>query len=274
MRESDGSGWSGLPAAGPYREFTLGEEDGTLGGILYAGNGGDFDTVALSETENGEMKDFEKAVVLETAPFSATGTEHVSRPVYLTLQGESGYTRLRLASVAPDGSDFELWHSALSDLQGHITDEALVPTLLEAKAWEYTNGIMGNLDDHLGRVLDALEAGGRPWNVVMFTDHGFNSVSRIFYPNRALAEADLLTLDDEGAAVPAETVALYGFENAGGVHLNTVAGSGVSNGHQGGIVTDEELEVTTARVTEALLAARDHDGRARRGRCTPRRRER
>jgi predicted AlkP superfamily phosphohydrolase/phosphomutase len=128
---------------------------------------------------------------------------------------------------------------------------------LEAKAWAYAEAILGNLDMHLGRVIDALEASGRPWNVVMFTDHGFNAASKVVYPNRILAEAGLLTLDEEGVPVPSETQALYGLESAGGVHINTVAALPNQNGQRGGTVTQAEYEDVVQQVRDALLGARD-----------------
>lgn len=331
--ETDGSGWANLPGNGPYRAFTLGQGDGELHGLLVANEAGTFDTIVLSPS-----RDYENATVLEAAPFT-NSTEFVSAPVRLTLGEDSGFTRLRLGSVEADGSDFELWHSALSDLEGNLTDASLAGPLqraagsvagngvylppfpdapplpngygemalvvnewfmdglvwaierdmadvyasyspypdewfhnfygylvgeapganaqLEAKAWSYAEAILGDLDRHLGRVIGALEASGRPWNVVMFTDHGFRAASRVVYPNRILADAGLLTLDGEGVPVPVETQALYGLENAGGVHLNTVADVPGPGGQRGGTVTQGEYGAVIRRVRDVLLNARD-----------------
>lgn len=333
LTQTDAADWRNLPTAGPYRAFTLGEGDGALPGLLVANEAGTFDTVVVSRA-----RDYEQATVLEAAPFS-NSTEHVSTPVQLTLGEDSGFTRLRLGRVEPDGSDFDLWHSALSDLTGNLTDPASAAPLqraagsvagngvylppfpdapplpngygemalvvnawfmdglvwaierdmadvyasyspypdewfhnfygylvgeapganaaLEAKAWSYAEAIFGDLDRHLGRVVDALEASGRPWNVVMFTDHGFRAASKVVYPNRILAKAGLLTLDQEGVPVPGETRALYGLENAGGVHLNTTASPSGRNGQRGGTVTQAAYGVTVQQVRRALLAARD-----------------
>ena len=331
--ETDGSAWSNLPGEGPYRAFTLGQGEEALPGLLLAGEGGTFDAMVLSRE-----RDYDRATVLEAAPF-ANSTEHVSAPVRLMFGEDSGFTRLRLASVAEDGSDFELWHSALSDLEGNLTDPSLAGPLrqaagsvagngvylppfpeapalpngygemafvvnewfmdglvwaieqdmadvyasyspypdewfhnfygylvgempgaddaLEAKAWSYAEAILGNLDMHLGRVMDTLAASGRPWNIVMFTDHGFNAASRTVYPNRILAEAGLLTLDEEGEFVPGETQALYGLESAGGVHINTVAGLPNQNGQLNGVVAAADYDGVVEQVREALLGARD-----------------
>lgn len=333
LTETDAADWRNLPGGGPYRAFTLGEDEDALPGLLVANGAGVFDTMVLSRE-----RDYRAATVLEAAPF-ANSTEHVSAPVRLTLGEDSGLTRLRLGRVAADGSDFELWHSALSDLTGNLTDASLqrplqraagsvagngvylppfpdAPPLpngygemafvvnewfmdglvwaierdladvyasyspypdewfhnfygylvgevpganaqLEAKAWSYAEAILGDLDRHLGRVLDALEASERPWNVVMFTDHGFRAASKVVYPNRILADAGLLTLDEEGAPVPGETRALYGLESAGGVHINTAADFSGPGGQRGGVVTQTEYENAVRRVRDALLNARD-----------------
>lgn len=335
LAETDAADWTNLPGEGPYRAFTLGEAEGVLQGLLLANEEGTFDTMVLSRN-----RDFDRATVLEATPF-ANSTEHVSAPVRLTLGEDSGFTRLRLGSVAADGSDFELWHSPLSDLEGNLTDASLAEPLrqaagsvagngvylppfteapplpngygemafvvnewfmnglvwaierdmadvyasyspypdewfhnfygylvgevpgandaLETKAWSYAEAILGDLDMHLGRVMDALEASGRPWNVVMFTDHGFNTAWRTVYPNRILADAGLLTLDEEGVPVPSETQALYGLESAGGVHINTVAGLSDENGQRGGTVTQAGYEDVVEQVRDALLGARDPD---------------
>lgn len=332
LAETDAAAWTNLPGGGPYRAFTLGDGPDALPGLLLSSEGGAFDTMVLSRN-----RDYAAATVLEAAPFTST-TEHVSAPVRLTLGEDRGLTRLRLGSVTNDGSDFELWHSALSDLEGNLTDPSLLDPLqqaagsvagngvylppfpdapplpngygemafvvnewfmdglvwaierdladvyasyspypdewfhnlygylvgevpganaaLEAKAWSYAEAILGDLDRHLGRVLDALEASARPWNVVMFTDHGFNATSKVVYPNRILAESGLLTLDAEGVPVPSETLALYGFESAGGVHLNTVPDLGQS-GQRGGSITAAGYDRAVARVREVLLGARD-----------------
>ena len=105
--------------------------------------------------------------------------------------------------------------------------------------------------------MDALEASGRPWNVVVFTDHGFRAAAKVVYPNRILASAGLLGLDDEGVPVPDETQALYGLENAGGVHLNTVADVPGPGGQRGGSVTQGEYGEVVRQVQGALLNARD-----------------
>ncbi len=333
LTDTDAADWTNLPGEGPYRAFTLGEGEDALPGLLLARAGEAFDTMVLSRE-----RDYETATVLEAAPFTNT-TEHVSAPVSLTLGEDSGFTRLRLGSVEADGSDFELWHSALSELKGNLTDPSLLEPLQQAagsvagngvylppfpeapplpngygemafgvnewfmsglvwaierdmadvyasyspypdewfhnfygylvgevpdssdaltsKAWSYAEAILGNLDTHLGRVMDALEASERPWNIVMFTDHGFNAASRTVYPNRILAEAGLLTLDAEGVPVPNETQALYGLESAGGVHINTVAGLPNQNGQLNGVVAAVDYDSVIERVREALLSARD-----------------
>lgn len=333
VTETDAADWSNLPGEGPYRAFTLGEGDGALQGLLLADEAGTFNAMALSNE-----RDYATATVLSAAPFANT-TEHVSAPVRLTLGEDSGFTRLRLGSVTADGSDFELWHSALSDLEGNLTDPSLLEPLqrvagsvagngvylppfpeapplpngygemafvvnewffsgltwaierdmadvyasyspypdewfhnfygylvgevpganaaLETKAWSYAEAILGNLDMHLGRIMDTLTTNGRPWNIVMFTDHGFNAASKVVYPNRILTEAGLLTLDDEGVPVSDETLALYGFESAGGVHINTVAGLPDHNGQLGGVVTAADYDGVVEQVRAAFLGARD-----------------
>jgi uncharacterized protein (TIGR02687 family) len=62
--------------------------------------------------------------------------------------------------------------------------------------------------------MDVLEASSRPWNVRMFTDHGFNATSKVVYSNYILAEAGLMTLDEERAPILYETQALYGLDQA------------------------------------------------------------
>ena len=64
------------------------------------------------------------------------------------------------------------------------------------------------------------------------------------------------TLDAEGVPVPSETLALYGFESAGGVHLNTVPDLG-RNGQRDGTITAAGYDRAVARVSEVLLGARN-----------------
>ncbi len=119
-----------------------------------------------------------------------------------------------------------------------------------ALAWSYNDVMYGNLDMHLGRVIDALEATGRDWNVVLFTDHGFQSSWRVTYPNRILAAAGLLVVNADGVVDPTQSQAWYGGENAGGVYIN-------SDRFMGGIVTDDQYDDVVAQVTEALTSATD-----------------
>ena len=135
LTETDAANWRNLPDGGPYRAFTLGEDDGALSGLLLASMGEAFDTMVLSRE-----RDYETATVLEAAPFTNT-TEFVSAPVRLTLGEDSGFTRLRLGRVAADGSDFELWHSALSDLTGNLTDPSLAAPLQRAAGSVAGNGV-------------------------------------------------------------------------------------------------------------------------------------
>lgn len=142
------------------------------------------------------------------------------------------------------------WHHAF---YGYMDENSPLYNETDAAlAWSYAEAMYTNLDTHLGNVMEALDGTGRPWNIVLFTDHGFNSSWRIVYPNRILKEAGLLVLDAEGNIDPTQTRAYYGGENAGGIHINTAR-------WKDGIVTEEQYEEVVQQVTDALTAATDPD---------------
>ena len=338
ISDSDGSGWSNLPRGSKVREFTLGDGDKALPGLLVATDGITFDEMILSA-----KKDYAAATArLKAAPFT-NDTSNFSRPIHLTLRGVSGWTQLRLTEIQADGSDFTLAHTSLSDFTDRLSnpDDAIellsnagafggnglplprmqdlpdLPNLYgemafqvndwffkgltwaikqnkadvyftyspfpdewfhayygyldkalpayseaaEQQAWQYTDAMFGNLDAHLGDVMAALDDTGRIWDIVMFSDHGFNSYSRIFYPNRVLTQAGLLSMNIANKVDPAKTKALFALENTGGIYINAVAKSRVSNGHLNGIVTDAEYDAVVQEVTDALLAMKDPDTR-------------
>ncbi len=84
-----------------------------------------------------------------------------------------------------------------------------VPADLAAQFGDAINGMYRAIDSHIGRILSAY---AEPVNVILFSDHGFQSrpVERFGYnllrPNAILAEAGLTTLSYDGAAVKEASV--------------------------------------------------------------------
>ncbi|MBC7810854.1 MAG: alkaline phosphatase family protein [Burkholderiales bacterium] len=174
----------------------------------------------------------------------------------IALQVNDWFFNNLVAEIERNEADFYASYSPYPDEWHHyyygFMDEAS-PVYNEenaALAWSYDEVMYGNLDMHLGRVIDALEATGRDWNIVLFTDHGFQSSWRTVYPNRILAEAGLLVTNAEGVIDPANSVAYYGGENTGGIFIN-------SERFMGSIVTDAEYDDVVTQVTEALTSAVD-----------------
>ena len=120
---------------------------------------------------------------------------------------------------------------------------------LAARARNYVDTMYRNLDRHLGRVIDALEDTGRPWNIVLTTDHGFEPQWREFIPNRVLLNAGLLALDERGNVDPSRTRAFYA--GNGAIRIN------VAGRYRGGIVAPEEYDAVVEEVSEAFYAVRD-----------------
>ncbi len=127
---------------------------------------------------------------------------------------------------------------------------------LAAALWPLEDAMLANLDAFLGEVIDALEATGRPWNLALFTDHGFMGVDKTFYPNRVLRQAGLLAAEG-GDIDPSGTQAMYMPQNGAYVRINAVADSQAHAGFASGIVTDDQWEAVADQVTDALLSARD-----------------
>ncbi|MBX3065503.1 MAG: alkaline phosphatase family protein, partial [Anaerolineae bacterium] len=338
ISKTEATEWTNLPAGAAFRAFRLGGgrsdqvRETTLNGLIIASDGTTFDHIALSAD-----KDYSSATILRPTP-AANDASQMSDPVWLTIcdQGDcgTGWTQLRLTDLAADGTSFTLWHTAGSDLTGHVTSDVDVDALraiggaftgngmsipapfpsapslpniygeiaftvnewefsnliaqiernqhdlyfsyapfpdewhhayysymdqnsplyspdIAARAWSYEQAIYGNLDMHLGRIMDVLDSTGRPWNIVLFTDHGFTSAWRFVYPNRILLNAGLLVLDSSGRVDPTKTKAYFGNENAGGVHINRV------DGQLHGIVTADEYDAVVQQVIDALTSAVD-----------------
>lgn len=165
-----------------------------------------------------------------------------------------------VAEIEANENDLYFSYSPYPDEWHHVyyaymtTGETIYddPALTEL-AWSYSEAMYTNLDNHLGNVIDALENTGRPWNIVLFTDHGFAPTWRTVYFNRILKDAGLLVLNEDGSINVAETVAYYGGENSLGVYINTTD-------RPGGIVSPEDYDDVVQQVTDVLLAATDTDG--------------
>lgn len=333
--------WTGLPGAGPYREFTLKVADTTLNAVVFGG--ADDPAMALSRGLDLAGAD----AVLRPTPPSLTDTAAFGRPIPLTSGASTALTYFRLYELAADGSDFLLWRSYGSDMATAMThpgdsaalDEAagaftgnsrlwngLGPLLpdggdgtaerryaetallvnrwfreatvwairrdmadvylsyspfpdeghhvwmglidpestvydpaLAAKLWPVEEAILADNDRYLGAVMDALEATGRPWDVALFSDHGFMGVGRTFYPNRVLRAAGLAAADAGGGVTVAGTSALYALTGSAFVTVNGVVTSTAHTPHLGGIVSDGRWDDVAQAATQALLGARDPD---------------
>lgn len=153
------------------------------------------------------------------------------------------------ASYSPFPDEWFHYYYAYLDATSPFYTEAL-----NARAWQYTEAMYGNLDGHLGNVIEALEGTGREWNIVMFTDHGFHTTARQVFLNRVLANAGLLAVDDQGRIDPARTQAYTaGF----GVYINT------EDVHQDGIVAREDYDAVVAQVSDVLRDFADPETGAR-----------
>lgn len=144
-----------------------------------------------------------------------------------------------------------LW-MGLIDPESGVYDAALA-----ARLWPIEEAIMADNDRFLGAVLDALEATGRPWDLALFSDHGFMGVGRTFYPNRVLRDAGLLASGEGTSLAVDRTKALYALSSSAFVSVNAVVTSTAHVGHLGGIVPDGQWGAVAEAATEAFLAARD-----------------
>ncbi len=118
-----------------------------------------------------------------------------------------------------------------------------------AKARRYLDQIYQNLDDHLGRVMGALDATGRAWNIVLTTDHGMEPTWRDFLPNRVLRAAGLLGVDDNGNLDLRRTLAYH----AGGYGIRV----NLEGRYRDGAVRAVDYGLIAERICQAFLRARD-----------------
>ena len=141
----------------------------------------------------------------------------------------------------------------MHQLYGHMVAEGPDSTPERAAlATSYIDAMMTDLDDHLGEVIDALEAGERDWNIVLTTDHGFEPEYYRFFPARALRAAGLLVTDEEGEVDPTRTKVFYAGNGVLRVNLEGV--------YAGGIVPREEYAEVVQATRSALLDIRGAEG--------------
>ena len=173
------------------------------------------------------------------------------------------FRRATAWSIRQDQADAYFTYSPYPDEVHHIWYGLIDPTspqydaAMAAKLWPLEETVMAYLDRFLGETMDALAATGRPWNMVLFTDHGFLGVNKTFYPNRVLKAAGLASADAAGKVDVAATKALYAPENNADVLINSVPDSAQHAGHKGGTVPDGAWEQVMQDATIALLSARD-----------------
>lgn len=106
-------------------------------------------------------------------------------------------------------------------------------------------------DELVGVAIDNL-----PNDAVLFvvSDHGFSGVDRNVYPNTALRKAGLLSLNEQGEVDPSRTKAMCFVGDGSWLVVN-------SGRFKGGIVPDADVAEVKRGAAEALLAARDGEGR-------------
>ncbi len=177
---------------------------------------------------------------LETAQHSAELSAAALRTGMTTLPWE-----LLIGYLAFPDEQNHLW-------LGFVSEPVSDPDSPAAQAvWPYLLETFSICDDFVGAALDALP---RDAVLIVVSDHGFASADRYFFPNTVLRRAGLLHLTGEGEVDLGRTEAIYYPGNAGFVLVN-------SGRFRGGIVADEEAETIERRAREALLAARDEQGR-------------
>lgn len=173
------------------------------------------------------------------------------------------FRRATVWAIRQDMGDVYLTYSPFPD-EGHHSwyglidpDSVAYDPALAARLWPIEEMLMADLDRFLGEVIDALEASGRPWNLALFSDHGFMGVNKTFFPNRVLKQAGLVAVGDAAALDLGRTKVLYAFQDAAFAQVNSVVTSTLHTGHKGGIVRDEDWETVVQDATVALLGARD-----------------
>ena len=133
-----------------------------------------------------------------------------------------------------------------------VEDGPLYTPERAALATSYIDLMMADLDEHLGEVMDELEASERDWNIVLSTDHGFEPQYYSVYPARALRDAGLTVTNEDGSVDPARTKVFYAGDGVVRVNLEGV--------YAGGIVSAEDYDGVVAEARRALLGIRGLHG--------------
>ena len=194
---------------------------GTLGPTLF--NGGD----GTAETRYLETVTFVQHQLMETARWAL---EHLPWDVFIA------YTPY------PDEAE-HLWRGYLEPkLTGYRPEIA-------ARLRPFLERAYQTSDDFLGLLMNL-----RPVNaiVALVSDHGMEAVDKLVAINKALAQTDLLGLDERHRVNLAQTKVLYPSFNNGYLLIN-------STERKNGIVRPEEREEIVRRTREALLDIRDGD---------------
>ena len=122
---------------------------------------------------------------------------------------------------------------------------------LGKKIWSCLLDTYQIVDDYVGAAMESLPDDAI---LIVVSDHGFTAADKEFYPNTILRQAGLLKLNGDGEVDLAATKAIYYPGNAGFVLINTPR-------FKGGWVGEDAVAGIRKQAVDALLAARDADGR-------------
>jgi predicted AlkP superfamily phosphohydrolase/phosphomutase len=194
---------------------------GTLGPPIFKGGNG------TAETRYLETVTFVQHQLMETARWTL---EHLPWDLFIA------YTPY------PDEAE-HLWRGYLEPkLAGYRPEIAARLRPFLERAYETS-------DDFLGLLMNL-----RPENtlIALVSDHGMDASNKLLAINKALEQAELLTLDEQGHVNLAKTQVLYPSINNGYLLIN-------STERKDGIVSPDEHEEIVRRTREALLDIRDGD---------------
>jgi predicted AlkP superfamily phosphohydrolase/phosphomutase len=185
------------------------------------------------------------------APIAEGGDGAAERHLVTTTLANQEYFDGILRFAARQPWDLLVMYVPNMDIAGHALVGMLDPdtpghdAALAARVWPfYEQMFKACVDDYVATLRWLLPDA----TIVIGADHGVEGNLRTWYPNVALREAGLLTVNDTGQIDLSRTRAasLYG----GGVFVN-------STRYRSGIVPDAERGTVKAAVRKALLSARD-----------------
>ncbi|MEM8931879.1 MAG: alkaline phosphatase family protein [Acidobacteriota bacterium] len=248
-----------------FRLFELAPDGSSM--VLYHRRAGD---------QVGVFSDAERAAYGAIAPgghdepFRVYGRGGLGQPIGV---GGDGTAEDRMVEIAAFDMDLRIagtrmiWGEWRPDVLFHYTPlsdqyshgwvghfdpaTALYDPAIADAMWPYYAAFFDQLDRWLGVLLALAEADGAILGLV--SDHGMAGADRNLHVAQLLADAGLLHFDDDGQVDLTKTQVLP-TPGEFAVQINDVA-------WQGGIVPLEDRRAVLTAATDALLAARDADGK-------------